>query len=193
MFMYSQALPGAGKRALRAEVAGGETEVAKVQREAKKREITAAVRKAFYDLLRNHDELTLHDEQAGIARQALEQARIKYVVGKAPQQDVLKAQIALTKLVEHLVMLQQEGSMASSRLNTLVGRDPAELIAVEGEYAPPDTIPSLLELERLAHESRPELAAATASIHQEEARKKLAEKGYSPDYNVRAGYMRMPH
>ena len=192
MFMYSQALPGAGKRALRAEVAGGETEVAKAQREAKKREITAAVRKAFYDLLRNQDELTLHDEQAGIARQALEQARIKYVVGKAPQQDVLKAQIALTKLVEHLVMLQQEGSISSSRLNTLVGRDPAAPIAVEGEYAPPDIIPSLLELERVALESRPELAAASAAVHQEEAKKKLAEKGYSPDYNLSVGYMLMP-
>ena len=192
MFMYSQALPGAGKRALRAEVAGGETEVAKAQREAKKREITAAVRKAFYDLLRNQDELTLHDEQAGIARQALEQARIKYVVGKAPQQDVLKAQIALTKLVEHLVMLQQEGSISSSRLNTLVGRDPAAPIAVEGEYAPPDIIPSLLELERVALESRPELAAASALVHQEEAKKKLAEKGYSPDYNLSVGYMLMP-
>jgi outer membrane protein TolC len=192
MFMYSQALFGPGKRALRAEIAGGATEVAKAQLEAKKREIAAEVRKAFYDLLRNQDELTLHDEQAAIARQALEQARIKYVVGKVPQQDVLKAQIALTKLVGHLVMLQQEGSMATSRLNTLVGRDPAKPIAVEGEYAPPDTIPSLLELERVALECRPELAAATASIHQEEARKKLAEKGYSPDYNVSAGYMLMP-
>ena len=82
--------------------------------------------------------------------------------------------------------------MASSRLNTLVERDPAEPIAVEGEYAPPDTIPSLLELERVALESRPELAAASAAIHQEESRKKLAEKGYSPDYNVSAGYMLMP-
>jgi outer membrane protein, heavy metal efflux system len=192
MFMYSQALPAPGKRALRAEVAGGATEVAKAQLEAKKREIAAEVRKAFYDLLRNQDELTLHDEQAAIARQALEQARIKYVVGKVPQQDVLKAQIALTKLVEHLVMLQQEGSMASSRLNTLVGRDPAEPIPVEGEYAPPGAIPSLLELERVALESRPELAAVSAAVHQEEAKKKLAEKGYSPDYNISAGYMLMP-
>src|SRR5207253_9665301 len=175
----NRALPGSGKRELRADVARGEREIAKAQLEAKKREVAAEVRKAFYDLLRNQDELTLHDEQAAIARQAVEQARIKYVVGKVPQQDVLKAQIALTKLVEHLIMLQQEGSMASSRLNTLVGRDPAATIEVEGEYVRPDTIPSLLDLERVAIESRPELAAATASIHQEEARKKLAEKGYS--------------
>ena len=192
MFMYNQALPGPGKRALRAEIAGGEAEIAKAELEAKKREITAQVRRAFYDLLRNQDEVVLHDEQAAIARQALEQARIKYVVGKVPQQDVLKAQIALTKLVEHLVMLQEEGSMASARLNTLVGHDPASPIAVEGQYAPPATIPSLLDLERIAIESRPELAGASAAIHQREAQTKLAEKGYTPDYNISGGYMLMP-
>jgi outer membrane protein TolC len=160
--------------------------------EALRLEIAAQVRKVFYDLLRNQDELLLHDEQAALARQALEEARIKYVVGKVPQQDVLKAQIALTKLVEHLVMLQQEGSMASSRLNTLMGRDPASPIAVEGQYAPPDTLPSLLELERLALGNRPELAAATSAIHQGESQVKLAEKGDSPDYNLSAGYMLMP-
>jgi len=89
-------------------------------------------------------------------------------------------------------MLQQEGSTASSRLDTLLGRDPASPIAVEGEYAPPDTIPSLLELERVAIESRPELAAASSAIHQGEAQKKLTKKGYSPDYTLSAGYMLMP-
>ena len=192
MFMYNQALPGPGKRALRAEIAGEQTEIAKAGLEDQKLEIAAQVRKAFYDLLRNQDELLLHDEQAALGRQALEEARIKYVVGKVPQQDVLKAQIALTKLVEHLVMLQQEGSMASSRLNTLLGRDPASPIAVEGQYAPPDTLPSLLELERLALSNRPELAAATSAIHQGESQVKLAEKGDSPDYNLSAGYMLMP-
>jgi outer membrane protein TolC len=192
MFMYNQALPGLGKRALRVEIAGEQTEITKAELEAQKLEIAARVRKAFYDLLRNQDELLLHDEQAAIARQALEEARIKYVVGKVPQQDVLKAQIALTKLVEHLVMLQQEGSMASSRLNTLLGRDPASPIAVEGQYTPPDTLPSLLELEHIALNNRPELGAAASAIHQGEARVKLAEKGDSPDYNLSAGYMLMP-
>ncbi|MGE5734576.1 MAG: TolC family protein [Acidobacteriota bacterium] len=192
MFMYSQSLPGPGKRALRAEVANGHGDIAKAQLEAKKREITAQVRKAYYDLLRNQDELMLHDQQATLAKQGLEQARIKYVVGKVPQQDVLKAQVALTKLVEHLVMLQEEASMTAARLNTLLGRDPATSIAVEGKYAPPASIPSLLDLERIALDNRPELTAATAAIRQSEAGKKLADKGYSPDYNLSAGYMLMP-
>ncbi|HYL13676.1 MAG TPA: TolC family protein [Terriglobales bacterium] len=192
MFMFSQALPGPGKRGLRTQVASQAVEQVKAELEAKKRDVIVQVRKAFYDLLRNQDELTLHDEQAALARQSLESARIKYVVGRVPQQDVLKAQIALTKLVQHLVMLQQDGGLARARLNTLLGRDPGSPLEVEGQYAPPGKLPVLLDLERIALDNRPELAVADSSVHEGEARTKLAEKSLTPDYNLSAGYMLMP-
>jgi outer membrane protein TolC len=192
MFMFSQALPGPGKRALRTEVASHEVEQVKAELEATKRDVSARVRKAFYDLLRNQDELRLHDEQAALARQSLESARIKYVVGRVPQQDVLKAQIALTKLVEHLVMLQQDGGVARARLNTLLGHDPGSPLEVQGQYVPPAKLPALLDLERVALDNRPELAVANAAIHQGEARTRLAEKSFTPDYSVSGGYMLMP-
>jgi len=192
MFMFSQPLPGPGKRALRTQLASEEVEQVKAELEAKKRDVTSQVRKTFYDLLRNQDELLLHDEQAALARQSSESARIKYVVGRVPQQDVLKAQIALTKLVEHLVMLQQDGGLARARLNTLLGRDPGSPLEVQGEYSPPQKLPTLLDLEKSALENRAELAMASSGVHQGEARTKLAQKSYTPDYNLSAGYMLMP-
>jgi hypothetical protein len=42
--------------------------------------MSAQVRKTFYDILRNQDELLPHDEQAELARLSSESARIKYVV-----------------------------------------------------------------------------------------------------------------
>jgi len=192
MFMFNQSLPGPGKRALRTQVAAEGVEQVKAELDAKKRDVTAEVRKTFYDLLRNQDELLLHDEQAALARQSSESARIKYVVGRVPQQDVLKAQIALTKLVEHLVMLEQDGGLARSRLNTLLGRDPGSPLEVQGQYSPPQKLPALLDLEKDALENRPELAMSSSGVRQGEARTKLAEKAYTPDYNLSAGYMLMP-
>ena len=192
MFMFNQSLPGPGKRALRTQLAAEGVEQVKAELEAKRRDVTAQVRKTFYDLLRNQDELLLHDEQAALARQSSESARIKYVVGRVPQQDVLKAQIALTKLVEHLVMLEQDGGLARARLNTLLGRDPGSALEVQGEYSPPQKLPALLDLEKNALENRPELAMSSSGVRQGEARAKLAEKAYTPDYNLSAGYMLMP-
>jgi outer membrane protein TolC len=112
MFMFSQTFPAAGKRELRFQAANQGVDVAEAQLEATKLDVKARVRGAFYDLLRNQDELRLHDEQIALARQAVAAARIKYTVGRVPQQDVLKAQIAVTKLADHLAMFLQDGSLA---------------------------------------------------------------------------------
>lgn len=192
MFMFSQNLPGAGKRQLRARLADSDVEVTKADLEAKRRDVLAQVRKVFYELLRNQDELRFHDEQVALARQGLESARIKYVVGKVPQQDMLKAQIALTRLVEHLIMLQQDTDLARARLNTLLARDPAGPIEVTGEYSPPAETADLINLEKLALDNRPELAAVSAEIRQDETRTQLAEKSLKPDFTLSGGYMLMP-
>ena len=192
MFMLSQELPGGGKRQLRARLADDDVEIAKAELETKKRDVLTQVRRLFYELLRNQDELRFHDEQAVLARQGLESARIKYVVGKVPQQDMLKAQIALTRLAEHLVMLQRDSDLARSRLNTLLGRDPGAPLDVLGTYSPPTKLPSLIDLEKMALENRPELAAISAAIQHDETRTQLAEKSLKPDYTLSGGYMLMP-
>ena len=192
MFMVTQPFPGPGKRALRAQVAAQGIDVAKAEVEAKKREVTAKVRMAFYELLRNQEELRLHDEQVALARQAFEAARIKYTVGRVPQQDVLKAQIAFSKLVDHLAMLEQAGQLARTRLNTLLGRDPATPLEVAGEHAVPGRLPPLTDLERIALQNRPELLAASVAIRQGETIAELAGKAYTPDFALGAGYMLMP-
>jgi outer membrane protein TolC len=192
MFMYTQVLPGPGKRALRSEIAGKGIEAAKVELEAVQRDVSVRVSRAFYDLLRNRDEMRIHDEQFAIARQALETARIKYTVGSVMQADVLKAQVSITRLVEHLNMLAEDGELARATLNSLIGRDPAEPLSIIGEYGVPSRLPTLTELESIALEHRPELAMYSKLIEQSEAKTKLAQKGYMPDYTVSGGYMLMP-
>jgi outer membrane protein, heavy metal efflux system len=192
MFMVQQTLPGPGKRALRSQVAGSEIEVAKLQLETVRRDVAVRVKKTFYDLLRNYDELRIHDEQMQLAKQAVESARIKYTVGKVPQQDVLKAQIATTKLEEHLIMVEQDGEMARATLNSMMARDPAAPLEIVGEYTPVALIPSLLDLERIALENRPELRANKAEQNVLAQKEALAKKAYTPDFTVAAGYMLMP-
>ena len=192
MFMIGQSFPGPGKRVLRSQVAAEDITIAKAQLEAVKRDVTARVRTAFYTLLRNNEELRIHDGQVALARQAMEAARVKYMVGRVTQQDVLKAQLAVTKLVDHLVMLETDGATARATLDTLMGRDPGSPVEVVGEYALPASLPSLVELEKQALESRPELIAASAAVEQGETKVKLAAKAYTPDYSVAGGYMLMP-
>jgi outer membrane protein, heavy metal efflux system len=192
MFMFNQTLPSKGKRELRFEAANQAVDIAEAELEGRKLDITARVRGAFYDLLRNEDELRLHDEQIELARQAVASARIKYTVGRVPQQDVLKAQIAVTKLADHLAMFLQDGDLARARLNTLMGRDPSAPLEVVGEYTPVATLPAIARIKQLALDNRPELKAIDAAIRQLETKVRLTEKNYKPDLSLGAGYMLMP-
>jgi outer membrane protein TolC len=192
MFMLSQTFPGFGKRSLRTSVAESGVAEAKAVLEATRLDVRIRVRKAFYDLLRAEDGLHIHDEHVDIARQAVEAARIKYAVGKVPQQDILKAQISVTRLAEHLIHFEQDIELAQARLDNLLGRDPHQPINVRGEYETVLELPSLEALEKAALQSRPDLAQAEVAVEKSRKEQALAIKTYSPDFTVSAGYMVMP-
>lgn len=192
MFMVSQTFAGFGKRGLRSGIARTDVREAKAALENVRLRARVEVRRAFYDLLRAQDELRIHDEHVAIARQAVDAARIKYTVGKVPQQDILKAQVALTRLAEHLIHFEKDADVARARLNTLLGRDPATSLNVNGDYEIPEHLPGTETLEKLALTSRPDLAQAHAAIEKSRQEQALASKAYTPDFTVTGGYMLMP-
>ncbi|HEV2214203.1 MAG TPA: TolC family protein, partial [Terracidiphilus sp.] len=191
MFSISQTFPGSGKRALRTSVAESDAEIAKAQLEQARLEIRVRVHKAFDDLLLADDEIRIRDQHVEIARQAIEAARIKYTVGKVPQVDVLKAQVALTALAEHMIRFNHDADLARARLNTLLGRDPATPLLVAGEFAVQTPLPDAQQLDSLALQSRPDLMAAERAAEESHKNRALAKKAYIPDFTVSAGYMLM--
>jgi outer membrane protein TolC len=192
MFSISQTLPGRGKRALRTSVAESGVDVAKAQLEEIRLEVRVRAHKAFDDLLRADDELRIHDQHLAIARQAIEAARIKYAVGKVSQQDILKAQVALTALAEHMIRFNHDADLARARLNTLLGRNPTAPLTVRGEFAAFTALPSAQQLAEIALQSRPDLIAASQAALQSHKEQALAKKAFLPDFTVSAGYMLMP-
>ena len=192
MFSISQTLPGRGKRALRTSVAESDVDVAKANLDQMRLDIRVRVRKAFNDMLRVDDELRIHDQHVGIARQAIEAARIKYTSGKVPQQDILKAQVALTRLAEHMIQYDHDADLARARLNTLLARDPNTPLRVIGEHAVLAPLPEAKSLDDLALQSRPDLLAAERAAERSHREQALAKKAYVPDFTVSAGYMIQP-
>jgi outer membrane protein TolC len=191
MFSLSQTLPGAGKRALRTNVAESDVDVAKAQLEQVRLEVRVQVHKAFDDLLLAQDELRIHDQHVEIAHQAIDAARIKYAVGKVSQQDILKAQVTLTGLAEHMIRFDRDADLARARLNTLLGREPTVPLNVHGDYAVLVSLPAAQTLEDLALQSRPDLVGAREAAQRSRKEQSLARKVYLPDFTVSAGYMLM--
>ncbi len=192
MFMLGQSFPGRGKRDLRTNLAQSDVELANAQLEAVRLRLRVQVRKAFFDMLHAQDEIRIHDQHVGIAQQAIEAARIKYSVGKIPQVEVLKAQVALTRLAEHMIRFDRDVEVARAHMNTLMGRRPESPIQVRGEYAVATPLPLLETLITTAMQSRPDLIEAAADIDKSRKQQDLAKKAMVPDFSVAAGYMLMP-
>lgn len=192
MLMVGQALPGRGKRGLETDVAKSDIDLAKADLASTRLRVKVEIRKAFFDLLRAQDELRIHEQHVGIAQQAIQAARIKYTVGKVPQVEILKAQLALTRLAEHMIRFERDAEVARAQLNTLLGRDPAAPIQVQGEYGLDRSLPAVDVLVASAMRARPDLQEAEAAATKSRKEQSLAKKAYTPDFNVAAGYMLMP-
>jgi outer membrane protein TolC len=189
MFSISQTFPGRGKLALRTSVAESSVDEAKADLEQVRLDVRVRVHKAFDDLLLADDEMQIHRQHEAIARQAIEEARIKYTTGKVPQQDILKAQVALTQLAEHMIRFDHDAELARARLNTLLGRKPGSPLSVAGEHAVLGTLPQAESLDDLALGSRPDLLAAQQAAEHSHKEQALAKMAYVPDFTVSAGYM----
>ena len=192
MFSVSQTFVSRSKRDLRTSMADADVNQAQANLDAMRLDVLVRVRKAFFDLLVSEEQARIHAQHVAIAQQAIGAARIKYTAGNVPQQDVLKAQVALTQLSEHMIHFDRDAEVATAQLNTLLGRDPSSPIAVQGDQAILVSLPSIDTLEAMAMSRRPDLAAAKAAAERSHREQELTRKAYIPDFTLSAGYMIMP-
>ena len=119
----------------------------------------------------------------------MEIARTKYEVGEGLQQDVLLAQLELSKLLNQQLMLKASRRNAAASLNALLDK-PANT-----DVHLPETVvlqlPALMQENRLyqqAETSRALLESNRLGINAAKSRLDLAKKGYLPDFTVDAAY-----
>jgi len=117
-------------------------------------------------------------------------AETKYKTGKGLQQDVLLAQLELSKLLARELKLKAAKERQSATLNALLGR--AANIPINIPQDQSDNMDrfqiDVNELKAWAREHRPMLLAMDKRIQAADSMVALAEKDYYPDFNVGAGY-----
>jgi outer membrane protein TolC len=187
--MGSQTLPWPGKRGLRAAIARSEAVRTRESVERARLTLAAAVKRAFWGLALARETLDLLAEQREVWRSAEAVARGRYVVGQGAQQDVLRAQVEITRYEQQRAEQEAELAVRAAELNRLLNR-PADAAA------PPTPRlvlrPRAVELPALwadAESRSPELRAAAASQERETLAARLARKDFRPDLTVQAGYM----
>ncbi|MGH7228231.1 MAG: TolC family protein [Nitrospiraceae bacterium] len=184
IFGVAQKFPFPGKLALKGEVASRSADMTEQALRARERDLIARVRQAYYDLFLAHKAIQIHHEQIDLLKQFFEIANAKFRAGKGSQVDVLKAQVELSSLHQHLPALEQRRDTAQAKLNTLLDRDPR--FPLEPPQAPHDQRfdKDLEELFQIAVTARPELKAGDLAVQRNERARALAQRQYYPDFHL---------
>jgi len=185
----SQMLPFPGKLGLRKDAARAMASAAGFGVAELRLNLIRDVKVVWWNLFFLDRALHVVKKNQKLMRQFIEVAESKYSVGKGLQQDVLLAQLELSKLFDSQVDLEGKRRNEAIRLSTLLDRPATHHIIlpvkVAGKFPLPRSQKSLVEA---AIKSRPMLAAREQYLAAARLRLSLARKDYYPDFTAGAAY-----
>ena len=188
----SQDLPFPGKRSLRGKVASSGADAEWWAFEQTRRNVVAEVKDAYFDLYYLTKAIGVVTKTKTLLEQFTRIAEIRYSVGKGIQQDVLKAQVEFSKLIEQQTVLEQRKQIAEARLNSLLYREPESPVGVPDELKPRDFPYGLGQLNETAVANYPDLKAQRRKIEGAQYAIQLAKKDFYPDFSVGFTYINRP-
>ncbi len=188
-FGLTQALPFPGKLALREEASSFAAKAAADNVDEARLRLVQNVKTRWWQISYLDHALEIVKRNQELFRQFIKITRTKYEVGKGLQQDILLAQVELSKLHDQQIKLIGLKAKIVAQLNKLIDR-PANMEAtlpanVETELP---VIADETELYRRAEKSRPLLRRLQNEVAGASTLVKLAQKNLYPDFKVGAFY-----
>jgi outer membrane protein TolC len=184
----SQQFPFPGKRPLMREMAEKEADAASKEIENKTNRIIKEVKTAFYDLSHIYRATEVTQRNKQILESLTKIAETRYATGEGIQQDVLKAHVEISKMVDELIMLDQKRTAEEARLCSILNRPEACSLG-EPELLIFRRFPVAVEaLQEAALDSNPTLKAMKTMIEAKEKAHGLAKLDHYPDFTVRFAY-----
>ena len=183
-----QMFPFPGKLSLSADMAEFEADAVKQQQIEIRNNIVLMVKQNYYDLYAVDRALETVQKNKDLMVQMVQVVETKYATGSGLQQDVLRAQVELSKLEDDIIMWQNKRLAVVAKLNALLNRPSG---------TPLDTTLSGLALpgeqdfsysQRDLESKRPLVRAWKERLGKSGTAVKLARKEAWPNFSVGVGY-----
>ena len=186
MYGFGQEIPFPGKLSLKGEVAQREAERVEQEYNATRLRLIAALKEGYFNLHFVHKSIEIVERNKTLLLQFEKTAKARYSVGQAAQQDVFRAQLEISRVLDRLAVLDQQKESLHAAINRLVNRPPAGPLGTPEEiHTSILTIP-LQELNERADAFSPALLATAKGIDRSERSVSLAKRQYYPDFDITA-------
>jgi cobalt-zinc-cadmium efflux system outer membrane protein len=187
-----QEFPYPGKLKLRGQIAEKDVEAEQWNLEAARRQVKAEAKSAYYELSAVDQALAVTQRNKVLLEKLARIAEEKYKVGKGLQQDVIRSQVEVSRILQTFTLLNQRRRTLVAKLNSLILRPsdaPIEPFAPsqKGElnYSPE-------ELTEKGVANSPEIRRQEQLIEQSQFAVNLARKDYYPDFRTGYDYWQRP-
>ncbi|OGP90413.1 MAG: hypothetical protein A2157_08180 [Deltaproteobacteria bacterium RBG_16_47_11] len=184
----SQMFPFYGKRRLMGEMAGKEAEAVFNEIQERANRVIRDVKTAYYELSHVYQTTEVTQRTKEIMESFAKIAESKYSVGEGLQQDVLKAHVEVSKMVDELIMLGQRKRALEAKLIALLNRPPESPAGKPEEVIFRKLPLTIEELQKMALEMNPTLKGMKKMIEAKEKAYALAKREYYPDFNFKFAY-----
>jgi outer membrane protein TolC len=183
-FGLSQKFPWFGTIESRTDAASSAAQAAYKRYEADKLKLFGKVKNAFYEYAYLYEAIEIARQNLELLKHFEQVAQARYRTAAAPHPDIIRAQIELALVEDHLTELENMRVPVSSGLNALLNRD---MTASLPRPKRPDVLGTEVDetvIVALIAERNPEIGALQQDIQSARHRIRLAQKRYWPDITL---------
>jgi len=130
----SQKFPFPGKRSLSEEVAAKEADAGAAEIEDIANQVVKELKTSFYDLSHVYRAEEVARRNKGLLEELAKITQTRYSLGQGIQEDLIRIQVEISKMLDDLIMLDQKKRALAARLNYLLNRPPNSPVGRPEEF-----------------------------------------------------------
>ena len=184
----SQAIPYPGGLSAAADVKSVDTLIVREEIQNVKNEIKKDISNLYYDLQFVREEQKLNNERIQLLHQILEVVKIKYEIGTASMQNIIKVEVELTRVTDKIEVLNGKENSLLAEINSILLRKENQSVDSKNssnyELNPIDFEPLL----NSAMNNQPNLNAIKFSEQKANLMEEQAEYEFYPNFNLGVQY-----
>lgn len=184
----SQKFPFPGKRGLSEEAAAKEAEAGGAEVDEIANQVVRDVKMTFYDLSHVYRAMEVTQRNKSLLEELAKITQTRYSLGQVIQEDVIRNQVEISKMVDDLIMLEQKKRALAAKLNYLLNRPRNSPVGQPAEFKFSRVEFSIEDLQQQALSDSPMLKALKQDIAGRNKNVALAKKDYLPDFSLKLAY-----
>ncbi len=186
--VFSQEIPFPGKLGTKGRAAEKEAErMDEAVREVRLR-VLNNLRSAYYEYYLSYKSADILGQNMDVMKNIERIAETRYATGQGMQQDVLRAQVEISMLLDRIAEEEQKKDTRAALINQLVGRDPRDPLGRPAALAAASFDRSQDDMAAMALKHSPMLGERQRMIEQSKYELSLSKREYLPDMVISGGW-----